>query len=202
MKRGMMYYFEQYSFLKPLFNYKLEKTQDSAMLGVIISLVSNFTLWFTGAFKSFSENFLGVGVAFIVMIFIIMIADFITGIFAAKKRKEDLESKKGLRWVVKFGSYILFVYILNAFSKEAALQSYEWLCYPLGIIKIYILAHITIWELKSIDENLASLGFDLRILKMIDPVFKAITKGLRSKASESGIEIPEEKEDKTNGDNA
>lgn len=201
MKRGMMYYFEQYSFLKPLFNYKLEKTQDSAMLGAIISLLSNFALWVTGAFESFSENFLGVGAAFIVMIFVIMIADFITGIFAAKKRKEDLESKKGLRWVVKLGSYIFFVYILNAFSKEAALQSYDWLCYPLGIIKIYILAHITIWELKSIDENLASLGYDLRILKMIDPIFKAITKGIRNKASESGIEIPDE-DNRKDGDNS
>ena len=184
-----MYYFEQYAFLKPLFNYKLEKTQDSAIWATIISFFTNAVLWLTGAFKSFSENFLGVSVAFVIMIFIIMIIDLITGLCAAKKRKEELKSKKGLRWVVKLGSYILFVYVLNCFSKEVTAMQFEWLAYPLGIIKIYIFAHIAIWETKSIDENFESMGYCLRILKLADPIFRAINKSAKDKASDAGINI-------------
>lgn len=187
-----MYYFEQYAFLKSLFNYKLEKVQDSAILGAVVSAFVNVALWLTGAFKSFSENSLGVGVAFVLMIFVIMIIDLITGLCAAKKRHEEIKSKKGLRWVVKFGSYLLFVYILNCFSRELIALSYDWLEYPLGIIKIYVLAHIAIWEIKSIDENFESLGYSLKIFKLADPIFKAFRKSLKDKAGDSGINVEDD----------
>lgn len=192
LKTVMLDYLEQYTFLSSLFNYKLPKVQDSAVWGGIISFIANVILIMTGAFKNFSENVLGVGVAFMIMIFIIMLTDLITGIWAAKGRKEELKSKKGLRWVFKFGSYIAFIYIINCFSKEVAVQGMDWLSYPLSIIKIYVMAHIAIWEIKSIDENFESKGYSFRIFKLVTNVFGSLTKSLKGKASENGVELPDE----------
>ena len=177
---------EQYSFLNSLFNYKLEKVQFSAIWASIISFITNVVLIMTGAFESFSTNILGVGVAFMVMIFVIMLVDLGTGLGAAKKRNEEIRSKKGLRWVFKFGSYILFIYILNCFSKESILQGFDWLSYPISIIKIYIMAHIAIWEIKSIDENFEDMGFSFRILKMAGKTLSGLTKLMGNKIDAAG----------------
>lgn len=184
----IMEYLEQYTFIKGLFDYRTEKVQDSALVATIISFLSNLFLIVSGMFTQFATNVLGVGVAFMVMLFVILITDLITGLMAAKKRGEDLKSKKGLRWVFKFGSYVLFVYIINCFSKEAILQGYEWLAYPINIIKIYIIAHIAIWEIKSIDENLENMGYNFRILKLINPIFTLISKAGKKKMEDAGID--------------
>lgn len=177
----MLECFEQYSFLNSLFNYKLEKVQVSAIWASIISFVTNAVLVMTGAFEAFSVNILGVGVAFMVMIFVIMLVDLFTGLGAARKREEEIKSKKGLRWVFKFGSYILFIYVLNCFSKESILQGFDWLSYPISIIKIYIMAHIAIWEVKSIDENFESMGYSFSILKMAGRMLTGLTKIMGNK---------------------
>ena len=184
----MLEYLEQYSFLKGLFNYKTERVQDSAFAASIISFFTNFFLIVTGMFEKFAANVLGVGIAFMLMLFVILIVDLITGLAAAKKSKEILKSKKGLRWVFKLGSYVLFIYVINCFSEEAILQGYDWLAYPINIIKIYIVAHIAIWELQSIDENLERMGYNFRILKMINPIFRLINRAGKKKMEEAGVD--------------
>ena len=82
----------------------------------------------------------------------------------------DSTSKKGLRWVFKLGSYILFIYVLNAFTLEAAREGHQWLTLPLNIIKLYVVFHIALWEIKSIDENLQRMGYAFRIFGMADRV--------------------------------
>lgn len=89
---------------------------------------------------------------------------------ASRRAGEPRTSKKGLRWVFKLGSYILFIYVLNAFTLEAAREGHQWLTLPLNIIKLYVVFHIALWEIKSIDENLQRMGYAFRIFGMADRV--------------------------------
>lgn len=158
---------EHYKFLKHLFNFSIEKVQESAFF----SILTNIILLLMGYFKYFADKVLGVSIAFILMVGIVMLVDLITGLMAAKKEKIERTSKKGLRWVFKIGSYILFMYVFNTFIIECSQYGYEWLQHPLNLLKLYIIGHILFWETKSVDENFERLGYSLRILKLFDEVF-------------------------------
>lgn len=182
-------YLEQFAFAKNLFDYKDVKVQDSSFLATIVSIISNIVLVITDKFTWFCDNLVGVSVAAMSMIFVIMIVDYITGIIAAKKRGEKLESKKGIRWVVKFGSYLTAIYIINCLSKESVYQGMDWITYPLNIVKIYFIFHIALWETKSIDENFESIGWKFRIFKLFNVVGNGLTGMIKKKADDAGVEI-------------
>lgn len=158
---------EHYKFLKHLFNYGLEKVQESAFFSVL----ANAILILMGYFNYFADHIVGVSASFIIMVAVVMSVDLITGLKAAKKEKQDRTSKKGLRWVFKLGSYIMFVYGLNTFIIECSTYGFDWLQYPLNLLKMYVIGHILFWETKSIDENFERLGYSLRILKLADEIW-------------------------------
>lgn len=166
-----------YRFISRLFNFKDEGIQ-------IISLWSTFTAFIV----SFSNNFLGISVGLFVMLFIIMITDYVTGLASSKleeKNKAKLEerevkdvfsSKRGLGWVFKFGSYIVFLYVSLLLSEYIEESHIDFMVWVMKLAHFYILIHIFYWEIKSVDENFEKLGFDFKILKLVGNLFSGIGK--------------------------
>lgn len=160
--------FEQYRFIRQAFDFTSAQVRDCSVLGGAASLAVNLLALLTYGYRALAEQVLGVSVFFITMLFVIMLADLLTGLAASRRAGVPRTSKKGLRWVFKLGSYVLFIYVLNAFTREAAREGHHWLTLPLNVVKLYVVFHIALWELKSIDENLRRMGYAYRIFGLTD----------------------------------
>lgn len=134
---------------------------------------------------SFSENYLGISGKFAAALAVLILADFISGIIAAHKEGHSLSSGKGLRTVYKTGAYMLFLYI--AFTLQGELPEDAGLLQT--IIKyfhIYLLAHISFWELFSIDENLKKLGVNLGLTDNLRGILDKIKNAMPKKEEDEG----------------
>jgi len=158
---------EHLQFLTKLFDFSENKVQISAGYGAVFSILLTFL-------TSFTERFLGISLGLFLILFVVMITDFITGIMSAQKEQEKLTSKKGLGWVFKFGSYLVFLAVSFALRKEVLIFEFDWIDVTLKLIHFYILIHIFYWELKSVDENFERLGYSIRILKITDDIFDIV----------------------------
>ena len=163
-------YLEHYKFIKHLFDFSAEKVQISSFL----SIVTNFLIIVMGYFTFFCDNVIGVTAGFVTIIGTIMVIDLFTGLRAAKVNKEVRTSKKGLRWFFKLGSYIVFMMGFNSLIKETETYDFDWLVYPLNVLKLYAIFHILYWETKSIDENLERMGYSFKIFKLFDILFNSV----------------------------
>lgn len=164
--------FEHFRFIKNLFDFDCPTGKVSIVLSAIINIFSVAMGWF----HYFIDNILGISLLFAVMVFIIMFMDLCTGLAASKREKKQIESKKGTRWIIKFGAYVTFIAILQTFTIESALNGFDWVTYPLNIIKFYLMIHIVLCETKSIDENLQRLGYHMDIFKFVENIFMDISK--------------------------
>lgn len=160
--------FEHYRFIGQTFDFTSARVRDCSLLGGAASLAANLLALLSGGCRGLAEQVLGVSVFFVTMLFVIMLADLLTGLAASRRAGEPRTSKKGLRWVFKLGSYVLFIYVLNAFMLEAARGGHDRLAVPLNVVKLYVVFHIALWEIKSIDENLQRIGYALRIFRLAD----------------------------------
>ena len=156
--------FEQLSFVKPMVDIGNPRVQEAGVWGMVCTLASLFT----GAFRFLSEEVMGVSILFTIILFVIMIADYITGLKAATKEGVPKRSKKGLRWVIKLGVYIMLISMLSSLCAES--KEVESAYATMSLIKIYVMFHICFWEITSIDENLERLGYSFRILKILKEV--------------------------------
>lgn len=166
--------------LKP-FDFSIWKTEVIAVMAVFTTIISNF-----------SENYLGISGTFALLLFVLLLIDFITGVRVAIKEKIKITSGKGLRTVYKAGGYLLFIFAAYSLYKElegkAALFEQV-----IKYVHIYIIVHISFWELFSIDENLKRLGVDLGITDILKTAYNGI-KNIFSKTSKgenSDTGVPE-----------
>ena len=136
--------------LKP-FNFTLLKADFAAVLAGVVTAVS-----------SFSKDYLGISGGFFTALAVLIVADFVTGLIAANKIKEKLSSKKGLKTLWKTGGYLLFIYVAFTLHKEVQDKS-EVFRIVLEYFHIFLIAHVTFWELFSVDENLQKLGIQVYI---------------------------------------
>lgn len=165
--------FEQLIFLKPMLDINSPKVQDTGGWSLFLtfcSIVTGAVNIVTGTFTFISGTVMGISVYFAITLFVIMVADLITGLMASSKEHKPKESKKGLRWAVKFFIYVAGIYILNGLCVEAAVTGLDEIAVPMQIIKFYLLFHICIWETLSIDENLVRCGINLNITKFVREV--------------------------------
>ncbi len=147
--------------LKP-FNFSLMKVEIAGILSAIISAIATF-----------SQDYLGISGAFALVLFVLLITDFITGVSAAKYTKRKITSRKGLRSVYKAGAYLLFIYV--AFQLYQELEGKAELFETIvKYFHIYIVVHVCFWELFSIDENLKKLGMDLGITNVLKNTYQGI----------------------------
>ena len=150
-----------------------EKAKETTFLSAVATTLAMVTTMF----NYWANEVLGMTVWACLMIFVIMFIDLLTGVSAAAytEGRSALCSKKGLRWVFKFGSYTVFVYVLNGLVKEAAVHEYSWITEAMTVVKLFVIFKICFWEMKSIDENLEKMGYSFRIFKMLDPIYNIFT---------------------------
>jgi len=193
--KDMWTVFEQYSFLKPMFSCHTEKSHATTFFGAITTA----TAMAASMFSYWAKEVLGMTEWVCLMIFIIMFIDLVTGVASAAYMdgRESLCSKKGLRWIFKFGSYTVFIYVLNGLVKESAIHEYSWVTESITAVKLFVIFKICFWELKSIDENLEKMGYSFQIFNMLDPIYN-VFKGLIKKNTDVDIDTI----DKTKDDNS
>ena len=169
-----------------MFSLSTEKAKETTFLGTV---ATSFAMMAT-MFSYWANEVLGMTVWVCLMIFIIMFIDLVTGVASAAivDGKEALCSKKGLRWVFKFGSYTVFIYVLNSLVKESAVYGYSWITEAITVIKLFVIFKICFWEMKSIDENFEKLGYSFRIFKMLDPIY-GIFKSVIKKNTDVDIDV-------------
>lgn len=201
--------FEQFQFIPEMLNPLSRKVYECSMW----SLTYFSAIWLVEIMTKFTVNIVGMSVLYSILLFFVMIADFITGIRASKKEwlkehpgeKWESESKKGLRWVIKYFTYISGFFIINVISKDIASISIgsvaginvdEVLTLTFKAIKIYFMLYILRWELKSIDENFKRLGYNLPVFGFFSNAVAALTSLIKSK---TGISINDKTKDKDNG---
>lgn len=122
-------------------------------------------------------EFLGIIVTFFVSIqwavlycFFLILFDLFTGIYAAKKRREKLTSKKASDSVGKFLIYVGALVVARA--------SMETFYIEFDLVRV-VLTGIALVELKSIDENIEKyLGYSL--LGKLIGFFKRDAKSIKS----------------------
>ena len=178
---------EQYGFIRTAISFNDERIQQATFW----SVVANILIMTTGWFDYWANDVLGMSVGVTLMIFIILFFDLITGMCASVNEGQTLSSKRGLRWVFKFCSYIIFVYTLNNLVREVKLYEFGWLLYPMNIIKLFVIFTISFWEIKSIDENFERLGYSFGIFKLLNPIYN-IFKGIVKKQSDVDIDKKDE----------
>ncbi|MBV1928917.1 MAG: phage holin family protein, partial [Gammaproteobacteria bacterium] len=171
------------------FDFHSFKVETIAIMSSILTMLSTF-----------SENYLGISGAFAMVLFVLLIVDFATGIAAARSSKEQITSRKGLRTLYKSGAYILFMYVAFSLHKELEGKA-ELFETVIKYFHIYIIIHVSFWELFSIDENLKKLNIDLGItdlLKLCYNNIKNIFTSLGKPKRGGGSSEYEEKDDLDN----
>lgn len=123
---------------------------------------------------TFAEQFLGISVGLFLLLFLVMITDYATGLTASKREGGKFTSRRGLQWLFKFGSYMVILAVSLFLRKEFIDNGLSWMDIPMRLIHFYILIHIFTWELKSVDENFERLGYSFRVLKLLDEIFATI----------------------------
>lgn len=161
---------EHLLFLSKLFDFSQLKVQIAGFYAAWFSIV------ITGL-TVFSESFLGISLSLFLLLFAVMVTDYITGLRASKKEGQKFISKRGLGWVFKFGSYMVFLAVSFILRKEFITTGLDFMEVPFKLIHFYILLHIFYWELKSVDENFERLNYSFRVLKITDEIYDTL-KGL------------------------
>lgn len=193
--------FEQFAFLGRMFNFSNATIrQDTAISWCWSVLLSTMT-----AFTSALNYSLGISITYFLILFVVMCVDYVTGIRAARKEKQPIVSKKGLRWVVKFFTYLMgFALITNLGRETAAMESPDFMKRTLGVglnefmafiwvvIKIFFMIYILIWEIKSIKENYDRLGLDSKVLDFFISAFYSVS-GLLAKKTNINPDRKDEK---------
>lgn len=169
---------EHMEFLCRLFDFSDIKIRIISFFGMVGSAI--FTV-----ISLFSESVLGISAGFLILLVIIMITDYITGLCVAVKKEIELRSKRGLGWVFKLGSYLVALAASLFLRKELILNGFGWLEIPLIAMHFYILTHILLWELKSVDENFKELGYDFKVFTLITELFVFLQSSLKRKFNDN-----------------
>lgn len=114
-----------------------------------------------GVISSFLQEHLGLPVAVFLAFVMLNIFEFFTGIEAAKKKGERVESRKMGRMFLKVGTYIAIIWMLHEFSENIKLPE-DFLgveLKPFSILYWGFLAGIIYQLYKSLMENMEALGW-------------------------------------------
>ncbi|MFA5650009.1 MAG: phage holin family protein [Proteiniphilum sp.] len=200
--------FEQFQFIPRMFNTASVKVQDNGVWSIIWSSI----IWLVSKIVHFTVDIVGVSIMYAIVLFIVMVLDFITGFQASKKEWPDEnpgkkfrgESKKGLRWVIKYFVYITGFFIINVMVMEVGEIDMEHLdkllnVNVIGIIvgifsitRVFLMLYILRWELTSIDENFERLGFDFKIFGFFTGLIHSVSDIFKNK---TGVDFNKKKED-------
>jgi len=113
-----------------------------------------------GLISTFLQNHLGVPLVVFSAFIVLNIFEFFTGVEAAKKKGQKVESRKMGRMFLKVGTYITIIWMLHSFSNH--IQIHEFFGYdlkPFSILYWGFLAGVIYQLYKSLMENMEALGW-------------------------------------------
>lgn len=151
-----------YEIIKP-FNFESLKVQSVFVTASIATLIS-----------AFFEQYFGISGFFAFILLIVLVANHVTGVAKAIKRKEKIRSSKALKTVWKMTGYLFF--ILVAFNLQKEIKGSFVFHDIIKYIHVYVIVHVCIWELYSVDENLKQLGINLGITYILDQIKNKLKK--------------------------
>lgn len=145
------------------------------------------------AVSAFFVQYLGISPALIPALVVIIATELWTGIRASRKRKEDFESRKFSRFVIKFCVWMVLFYTTHSFMNEY--RSQETLVQILSftffeVLKSFLMSLFVVENATSILENLAVLDGKPKAtyvnkLKELFNAFFSTLKGVFSKTADS-----------------
>lgn len=143
-----------YDFVKP-FDFVSFKVKSVFISASIFTLIS-----------AFFEEYFGISGFFAFVLFITLVANHITGVGKAIKQGRKVRTSKALKTVWKMAGYLFFILVAYNLQKEVAgaFVFDEVIKY----MHVYVIVHVCIWELYSVDENLKALGINLGITYILD----------------------------------
>lgn len=130
---------------------------------ILSALVTSFSSFFLEKVfvvlkvKLDSDDFIMTMLIAIFMFFIIFIViafDTFTGLIAAKYEKQVITSAKGLMSIFKMIFYSIWIFIILIFQIIAYISNKHWILSILNYTMFFSASLITLWEFKSIGENL------------------------------------------------
>jgi hypothetical protein len=201
--------FEQFQFIPKMFNTASIRVQEYGVWSAIWSVI----VCISTQICNITVNVIGVSVLYAIVLFVVMIIDFVTGISSSRKEWKELhpgkrfksESKKGLRWVIKYFTYIAGFAIINLLSNEVSLLNIEELETLLKVdiaaiitgifilMRFFLMLYVLSWELKSIDENLERLGYNFQIFDFFDNLISSVSGILKNK---TGVDLDKKDKEK------
>lgn len=144
----------------------------------LLKIGSVYKLLGVSSVLSVLELLTGLNALSLVLALIMMIIELVTGIWASRKRKEKIESRRAGRFLLKIFIYSFFIMLFNVFSiqyKEGIRHlAFEWLH---SFTLFYIIGIYSI----SIFEN---FGFIIDRKKEFHPIIEAIKKKLLGDSKE------------------
>lgn len=127
--------------LCPSFKYNLQ--MPTSIISITLALASKY---------------LGIGPVIVFAMFVAVVVETVSGIYASKKTGIDFESFRFSRCVIKVSIWMVLIFIANSFSLECASRD-GWID-RLGevffdIVRLFVLIYFAIEYIVSILENLA-----------------------------------------------
>lgn len=160
------------AFLKGMLNYKSGALViSSTWLAAIIEFVTN-------------GRFLGVSVAFLLLISALYIVDFFTGVVASRHEGEKLKSSKISYTFLKF--LVLFIWLCLSYQIQVFIGNSEWLQFLVSTVATFPLVLISLREFVSIGENIERIhGTKPYIFNLVEKIFDAVERLLLRRIDES-----------------
>lgn len=143
-----------YEIVKP-FNFELFKVKAVFITASVTTLIT-----------SFFEQYFGISGFFAFILLITLVANHITGVARAIKQKKKIRTSKALKTVWKMAGYLFF--ILVAYNLQKEIEGAFIFDDVIRYMHVYVVVHVCIWELYSVDENLKELGINLGITYILD----------------------------------
>ena len=147
----------------------------------------------------YNGSFLGIGVMYIILFFILIIADFVTGLIAATYRKEEISSTKISYTFWKIFFYVVFFWIMYLIKRDLERQDYwvyEQLKHGINVFSLTTFTILVLREYVSVGENVQKrFGKKPELFRLVDRIANTIEDRLIKKIAESDICNPKDKED-------
>ena len=131
-----------------------------SLFNIKLLIYSSNIVMVMGILSKFSTDYLGLAGIISFSFLLLVILQFITGLFVAGKKSEKIEERKLLRIVVRIVIYSLLMFIMNAFTHFPPIDIIGFTFNIWGYLYHFGISLIIFQLLISVAKNLSLLGFD------------------------------------------
>ena len=135
---------------------------------------------------------LGFSMSTLLLIFAVVMFDFVTGLVAAKYEGEKLKSSKGLKTVYKLISYFLTMWAISMLEDMCVKNNVGYAEYILNYFRIALFSLAFLWEFYSIGENIERrTGNKPKIFSFLDKITKLLEKRMNDSIEKGTSKLDE-----------